>query len=91
MKELVKRRAKYIFVYKIGLLSNGTIALEIASRSLGVTGSAINTTFSLVATTSSLISNPVKSVFVAFAATTHSIDVSKLYHAIADDNSAICS
>ncbi|MBK2240139.1 DegT/DnrJ/EryC1/StrS family aminotransferase, partial [Francisella tularensis] len=89
VQELEKRLAKYLGVKNIVLVSNGTIALEIAYRALGVKGSAITTPFSFVATTSSLVSNNVKPVFVDIDENTLSIDVSKIKYAIEEDTSAI--
>ena len=51
---LEQRLKDYLGVRNIILTNNGTIALQIAYRALGITGSAITTPFSFVATTSSL-------------------------------------
>ena len=51
---LEQRLKDYLGVRNIILTNNGTIALQIAYRALGLTGSAITTPFSFVATTSSL-------------------------------------
>ncbi len=57
VKKLEKRLAEYLGVKNIVLVANGTVALEIAYRTLGLKGFAITTPFSFVATTSSLVTN----------------------------------
>ena len=63
VKELELRLAKHLGVKNIILVANGTVALEIAYRALGIVGEAITTPFSFVATTSSLVSNGIKPIF----------------------------
>ena len=55
VQRLEKRLAEYLGVKNIVLVSNGTVALEIAYRTLGLSGLVITTPFSFVATTSSLV------------------------------------
>ena len=57
VKKLEKRLAEYLGVKNIVLVANGTVALEIAYRTLDLKGYAITTPFSFVATTSSLVTN----------------------------------
>src|SRR5574344_355423 len=63
VKKLEKRLAEYLGVKNIILVSNGTIALEIAYRTLGLKGFVITTPFSFVATTSSLVTNQLLPIF----------------------------
>ena len=56
--------AQYLGVKNIVLVSNGTIALEIAYRALDLKGEVITTPFSFVATTSSLVTNRLTPIFV---------------------------
>ncbi len=63
VKLLEKRLAEYLGVRNIVLVSNGTVALEIAYRVLGIKGDVITTPFSFVATTSSLVTNGLNPVF----------------------------
>lgn len=63
VKSLEDRLAKYLGVKNLVLVSNGTVALEIAYRVLDLKGSAITTPFSFVATTSSLINSQINPVF----------------------------
>ncbi|WP_277640153.1 DegT/DnrJ/EryC1/StrS family aminotransferase [Wolinella succinogenes] len=63
VQKLEKRLAEYLGVKNIVLVSNGTIALEIAYRTLDIKGFAITTSFSFVATTSSLVTNNILPIF----------------------------
>jgi dTDP-4-amino-4,6-dideoxygalactose transaminase len=63
VKLLEKRLAEYLGVRNIVLVSNGTVALEIAYRTLGIKGDVITTPFSFVATTSSLVANGLSPIF----------------------------
>ncbi len=54
-KNLKKDLQEYLGVKNIVLVSNGTIALEIAYKALDLKGEVITTPFSFVATTSSLV------------------------------------
>lgn len=63
VKKLEKKLAKYLGVKNIVLVSNGTVALEIAYRTLNIKGFAITTPFSFVATTSSLVTNGILPIF----------------------------
>jgi len=63
VQKLEKQLAAYLDVKNIILVSNGTVALEIAYRTLGLKGFAITTPFSFVATTSSLVTNGLLPIF----------------------------
>jgi dTDP-4-amino-4,6-dideoxygalactose transaminase len=63
LQELEKRLAAYLGVKNLILVANGTVALEIAYRTLGLKGFAITTPFSFVATTSSLVTNGIQPIF----------------------------
>jgi len=63
VKELEKRLSEYLQVENLMLVANGTIALQIAYKSLGIKGDAITTPFSFVATTSSLVWEGINPVF----------------------------
>lgn len=63
VQRLEKRLAEYLGVKNIVLVSNGTVALEIAYRTLDIKGFAITTPFSFVATTSSLVTNSILPIF----------------------------
>ena len=64
VKDLELRLAEYLGVKNVVLVANGTVALEIAYRALGIRGYAITTPFSFVATTSSLVTNGLKPILL---------------------------
>jgi len=89
VKLLEKRLAKYLNVKNIVLVSNGTVALEIAYRALGIEGSAITTPFSFVATTSSLVTNGIKPIFADINKGTLNINANNIEERISRDTQAI--
>ena len=74
VRELEERLAEYLGVRNIVLVSNGTAALEIAYRTLGIEGFAITTPFSFVATTSSLVTNGILPIFADIDPETLNLD-----------------
>jgi dTDP-4-amino-4,6-dideoxygalactose transaminase len=70
-------------------LTNGTIAIQIALKALGVTKEVITTPFSYVATTSSVVWEGCKPVFVDIDPDTLNIDPKKIEAAITPDTQAI--
>lgn len=70
-------------------LNNGTIAIQIALKALGVTKKVITTPFSYVATTSSLVWEGCTPVFVDIDEETLNIDPKKIEEAIDSDTEAI--
>lgn len=89
LQELEKRLAEYLGVKNLILVSNGTVALEIAYRTLGIKDFAITTPFSFVATTSSLVTNGIKPIFVDIDKNTYNIDSTKIEDSITKNTSAI--
>lgn len=89
VKELEKRLATFLGVKNIVLVSNGTIALEIAYRTLGLKGFVITTPFSFVATTSSLVTNDLLPIFCDINPETLNIDYKKIEALITPNTSAI--
>ncbi len=89
VRELEEKLAEYLGVRNIVLVSNGTAALEIAYRTLGIKDYAITTPFSFVATTSSLLTNSIKPIFVDINSDTLNIDAEKIEGAITSDTTAI--
>jgi len=87
--KLEKRLAEYLGVKNIVLVANGTVALEIAYRTLGITGYAVTTPFSFVATTSSLVTNGIKPIFADIDKKTLCIDPEKIEACITKNTSAI--
>ncbi|HQS71852.1 MAG TPA: DegT/DnrJ/EryC1/StrS family aminotransferase [Sulfurovum sp.] len=86
---LEKRLAEYLGVKNIVLVSNGTVAMEIAYRTLGLSGFVVTTPFSFVATTSSLVTNGLLPIFADIDPNTFNIDPAKIESAITPNTSAI--
>jgi dTDP-4-amino-4,6-dideoxygalactose transaminase len=89
VKELTTRLEEYLGVQNLLLVTNGTLALQIAYKVLGVTGQAITTPFSFVATTSSLVWEGIEPIFVDIDPETFCIDPSKIEEAITPETTAI--
>ena len=89
VQELEKRLAEYLGVKNIVLVASGTVALEIAYRTLDLEGYAITTPFSFVATTSSLVTNGIKPIFADIDPQTLNINSNKIEQLITPHTSAI--
>lgn len=70
-------------------LNNGTIALQIAIKALGLKGEVITTPFSYVATTSSIVWESCSPIMVDICPKTLNIDASRIEAAISERTSAI--
>lgn len=88
-KELQKRLEEYLGVKHLILVSNGTIALQIAYKALGIEGEVITTPFSFVATTSTLKWEGLTPIFVDIDKETFNIDYTKIEEAITEKTSGI--
>ena len=89
VRELEERLAGYLGVERLILTSNGTLALQIAYRALGVTGSALTTPFSFVATAASLRWEGIEPVFVDIDPDTLNMDPSGIPAAVTAEATAI--
>lgn len=89
VKLLEKRLAEYLGVKNIVLVSNGTVALEIAYRTLGIEGDVITTPFSFVATASSLVTNGLNPIFSDINPQTLNMDPRNIEKSITPNTSAI--
>lgn len=90
LTELIKNLKEYLQVENINLLTNGTVALELALKACDIKeGEIITTPFSFVATTSSILWKNCKPVFVDIDRETLCIDVSKIEKAITQKTKAI--
>lgn len=89
VKRLEKRLAGYLGVRNIVLVANGTAALEIAYRTLGIKGSVVTTPFSFVATTSSAVTNGLHPIFADISSRTFNLDPQNIVKTVAPDTSAI--
>lgn len=89
VKRLEQRLKEYLGVRNILLVSNGTLALQVAYKLLELKGEVITTPFSFVATTSSLVWEGLKPVFVDIDKATFCIDTKKIEESINERTSAI--
>ena len=79
----------YLDVPHLLYVSNGTIALQIAIKALGITKKIITTPFTYVATTSSIVWEGCEPVYVDIDPETLNIDPRKIESAIDEDTEAI--
>lgn len=89
LQELEAGLAEFLEVPYIHCVSNGTIALQIALRALGIHGEVITTPFSYVATTNSILWEYCQPVFVDIDSQTLCIDPRKIEAAITENTQAI--
>jgi len=89
VQRLEKRLAEYLGVKNVVLVSNGTVALEIAYRTLDIKGFAITTPFSFVATTSSLVTNGILPIFADIDEKTLNLNPANIEKLITPNTSAI--
>lgn len=90
LKELEEKLSNYLVVKNFHYITNGTIALQIALKALGIEeGEVITTPFSYVATTSSILWEKLKPVFVDIEPDNFTIDVAKIEEKITDKTRAI--
>jgi len=81
-------RARFDVPY-LRLMANGTLALQLAIRALGIKGKVITTPFSYVATTSAILWEGCEPVFVDIDPKTCCIDPALIEAAITPDTTAI--
>ncbi len=89
VNELELQLKAYLDLPHLLYLNNGTIALQIAIKALGLKGDIITTPFSYVATTSSIVWEGCKPIFVDIDKDTLNIDATKIESAITPETSAI--
>jgi dTDP-4-amino-4,6-dideoxygalactose transaminase len=90
LKEFEQKAQEYLGVRNFHFVTNGTLALQVALRSLGITGGEIITTpFSYVATTSTILWERCKPVFVDIEPKHLCIDADKIEAAITQKTKAI--
>lgn len=89
VNELELKLKEYLGIDHLLFLSNGTIALQIAIKALGLDGEVITTPFSYVATTSSLVWEGCTPIFVDIDSDTLNIDPNKIEAAISPNTKAI--
>jgi len=89
VRRLEKRLEEYLGVANVVLVANGTLALDVAYKVLGLKGDVITTPFSFVATTSSIVSNGLTPLFSDINPHTLNIDPSLVNKNITGQTSAI--
>ncbi|MEO8447446.1 MAG: DegT/DnrJ/EryC1/StrS family aminotransferase [bacterium] len=88
-EELESKLKDYLGVKNLLLVSNGTIALQIAIKALELKGEIITTPFSYVATTTSILWENCKPVFCDINDKTYCIDADKIESCITKNTTAI--
>lgn len=89
VQELEQKLKDYLGVEHLLYLSNGTIALQIAIKALGLRGEIITTPFSYVATTSSIVWEGCEPVFVDIDQKTLNINPTLIEEAITEQTTGI--
>lgn len=89
VQELEQKLKNYLDVENILYLSNGTIALQIAIKALGLKGEIITTPFSYVATTSSIVWEGCEPVFVDIEPQSLNINPALIEDAITEKTTGI--
>lgn len=89
VQELEQKLKNYLGVKHLLYVNNGTIALQIALKALGLKGEVITTPFSYVATTNSILWEGCKPVFADIKASDFNIDPNKIEALITADTVAI--
>lgn len=90
LKEFEREASDYLSVENFHFVANGTIALQLAIRALGIEeGEIITTPFSYVASTSAILWEHCEPVFVDIEKESFCIDPSKIEDAITEKTKAI--
>jgi len=87
--ELEQKLRGFLGVKHLFLVSNGTIAIQVAVKALGLTKEIITTPFSYVASTSAFMWEGCRPVFVDIDPDTYDIDPAKIEAAITSNTEAI--
>jgi dTDP-4-amino-4,6-dideoxygalactose transaminase len=88
-RDLQQQLIKYLEVPHLELLSNGTLALQLAIKALNLRGEIITTPYSYVATTNAILWEGCDPVFVDICPKTFCIDPEKIEKSITARTSAI--
>ena len=87
--ELQDKLEKYLKVKRTTLFTNGHLALDIAIKSLGLTGEVITTPFTFASTTHAIVMNNLTPIFCDINMDDFTIDTSKIEELITEKTSAI--
>ena len=86
---LEQRLCAELGVDHLSYVSNGTIALQLALKALGVTGSVVTTPYSYVATTNAILAEHLHPIFVDIDECSFNVDPQKVEAALRPDTSAL--
>lgn len=89
LQDLELQLKNYLGANNLHVVSNGTIALQIAIKALNLSGEIITTPFSYVATTSTIVWEGCSPIFVDIDPNTLNIDANLIEAAITDRTKAI--
>ena len=89
VQEFEQRVAEYVGVKHCVATCNGTVALEIAIRAMGLTGEVILPSYTFVATAHAVYSQHLRPVFADIAPATHQLDPEAVARCITSRTSAI--
>lgn len=89
LKELEKRIPSELNSNPVRIVNNGTIALQIAIKALGISGKVITTPFTYIATTSSLVWEGCTPVFADIDPGTFNISPESIENLVDDEVTAI--
>lgn len=89
LQKLETRLAEYLGVKHVICVANGTLALQVAYKALGLKGSIVTTPFSFAATTSSMTWEGLRPIFCDINEKTFNMDSKVLDAIIEEDTSAI--
>lgn len=87
--DLEMKLKEHLNVKHLLFVTNGTVALQLAIKALGLTGEVITTPFTYVATTSSMVWEGCKPVYVDIDKQSLNIDPTKIEAAITEKTTAI--
>ena len=88
-KLLEERLKAYLRIKNLALVSNGTLALQLALRVLDLKGEVITTPFTFIATTNAIVWERLKPVFADIDPQTFNIDPAEVERKITEKTSAI--
>ena len=89
VNELELKLKEHLNIEHLLFMTNGTVAIQIAIKALGLAGEVITTPFSYVATTSSIVWENCTPIFVDIDKTTLNIDPALIEAAVTEKTTAI--
>lgn len=87
--QLQKELCKYLNVKNSTLFTNGHLALDVAIKSLGLTGEVITTPFTFASTTHAIVMNNLTPVFCDININDFTIDTNKIEELVTENTTAI--